>query len=324
MARIFILTNEYPGGWNPFSNKLKGSEELIIEFAKALAANTEHVVTVFHDQEKGIASLPTDLFLEPRDKFDVQNCDRVICWKERIVFSKKRDDQIFIKWTSDVECPYPIDKYDYVVQASQYHKNRHPWIPPDKSKIIPYGLPDSFLDLDTSKVTRKPNTMLYCSSPDRGLLDLLSDWNDIKKINPDLQLTITYGFENMLRFTNNAPQALHIVEGIRKFCNREDIDLKEDLPKDEMDKLYFSHKYWVHPLNNPDGELFCFNALKARRGGMVSVVNKYGALQNTVGDFIPYTEFIRGNEKILRTKAEVPIMNWQQVVNSFWRQMLEL
>jgi hypothetical protein len=59
-----------------------------------------------------------------------------------------------------------------------------------------------------------------------------------------------------------------------------------------MSKLFWQSEYWVLPLNNPDSELFCINAIRAQYCGCKPVVRRIGALQETVNEFIDWDELL--------------------------------
>ena len=56
--------------------------------------------------------------------------------------------------------------------------------------------------------------------------------------------------------------------------------------------MYWKSEYWVLPLNNPQSELFCLNAIKAQYCGSIPVVRRVGALQETVNQFIDWDKLL--------------------------------
>jgi hypothetical protein len=95
------------------------------------------------------------------------------------------------------------------------------------------------------------------------------------------------------------------------------------LPQQDLVRLYWRARYWLLPLGIPAAELFCLNALKARHCGATAVVNRVGALQDTVAEWIPYVAFVSGDARILAADApSVPVLPWNEVVRRYWLPLL--
>jgi glycogen synthase len=89
-----------------------------------------------------------------------------------------------------------------------------------------------------------------------------------------------------------------------------------------MEKLYWKSKYWILPLNNAESELFCLNAIKAQYCGCIPIVNKIGALTETVSNYIEYNDFVKGKLEIIKSNNIIPLFSWKEVVDKFWDKIL--
>lgn len=330
--KIAIYTNHIPGGWSPISTKLKGSEECIVELAKELSSLDDITVSVFSDfsDSAGFESKtsPFGLRYFARDLIYDGDYDILIIWKDReIDLSKIATGTKVIKWSSDVEDHQNLEYIDHWVNLTQFHEDSNAWVPKEKSSIIPHGIDYNFLN--KHKVEKIPNTVLYCSSPDRGLFRLLTDWDKIKKNNPELVLNITYGLDELRQF-GGEQYYNQFKSHLDKLLDQKDINFLGNLEKDEMAKEYWKAEYWILPLENPNSELFCLNAVKSHICNCTAIVDLKGALTNVVQEYIDYSLII--NKKIhesdlnpndfimkrLSKEPRITSLEWDHVIDKYW------
>ena len=321
--KIKIFTNEVGSLWEPedIETFLGGSEEAIVLFASALA-ELKYDITVYHSARvknekefKGVKYAPRELAQCDKD-------DIFITWKDSTPWINGAEAKKKIHWTADIEKSWGVNKSKYklniesvdsFVNISKYQRSKNIFVPFQKEHVFPLGV--DIESLDKNKENKINNTMLYCSSPDRGLAQLLQDWPQIKKHNPKLKLKVAYGWHN---FSFQNFQLRKFKNQIDKLLRQPDIEYLGILRKDEIEKEYWKAQYWGLPLNNPDSELFCLNAVKARYCGCTPVVNKIGALKETVGDYIPYMRFRDGKNKVKQEKAHWDVISWKDVVRKYW------
>jgi hypothetical protein len=88
-----------------------------------------------------------------------------------------------------------FDKIDRVLVRSRFHGLLFPPETHHKLYAIQNGTPDIYFDQDLSKIEKKRTKLIYTSSYDRGLLEMLKwGWPLIKVKVPDAELHIYYGF----------------------------------------------------------------------------------------------------------------------------------
>ena len=315
---IKIFTNHVDGGWSPYDidEMLGGSEEGIVMLAGVMSQ--DYNVTVYHTQkEKGSVDYKGVHYLS-RDEAEVFNTDILITFKDPTPYLQGATCKRKIHWSSEVEKYWDTDVVDYYVSLSDYHKSRNSFPLKDKSIAIPHGIDIGHL-MD-NKIPREPKTILYSSSPDRGLFRLLTDWERISKEYKGVKLRITYGFNVFDQVTRGSGNDYK--HEIERLINQKGVEFLGTLSRDDMAKEYWRAEYWALPLENPDSELFCINAIKSRYCGVVPIVNKIGALSNTVGDYIDYTSFISGKPTITTHESTVRVSDWQTVYDKFWKPLL--
>lgn len=323
METIRIFTNDVAGGWkaNDVDNFLGGSEECVVLLAEALF-RAGFKVYVYHTYPEGFMGVydRMGVIYNKREEVKVEKGDILISFKDTLPW--RGDEQgagLKIHWSSDVEMLWDDSNVDYIVNLTPYHNTQNIGFSPEKKVVIPHGVESLYFD-GFHYGKKDVDSMLYCSSPDRGLLTLLNDWVVIKQHYPLLKLRITYGFKNLSLMSG---RALEIQRAVRELVEQQDITLLGQLTKEQMIEEYRKSLYWVLPLNRPASELFCLNAVKSRLCGMFPVVNKVGALSDTVGDYIPYKAFRDGNDSMVHEAAYFDSLDWDSVVKNYWIPLFE-
>ena len=337
--KIHIYTNNVAGGWMPddIDQFLGGGEEVVVLLAEAFV-RAGYAVNVYHNtpEPELLFSDSTILAVVKPSYPDTHQRNGVLYLpREKANFGKDPENEILITWkdstpivqgasvfrnihfSSDVEGAWPMSSLNHFVNMSNYQQARNVFVPGDKSVVCPLGV--DLESLDSNRVDKIPNTMLYCSSPDRGLVKLVQDWKEIKKFHPDLLLKVAYGFKNYEANERNDPRAGQWRLNLIDMMDKEDgIEYLGQLTKDQIEKEYWKAEYWCLPLQRPDSELFCLNAIKARYCECIPVINKVGALKNTVGSFINYVDFLTGTGLLIVEEAQHHPVTWDKVVADYW------
>ena len=334
--KIHIYVNEVAGGWLPddIDQFLGGGEEVVVLLAEALVRFGFSVV-VYHNRPEGM-EIPNSsvdgtspferhgvLYL-PREKADFgknPSEEILITFKDAAPFINGASVFRNIHFSSDVEGNWPLNSLNYFVHMSEYHASRNIFVPLDKSVVCPLGV--DIHSLDKHRMEKVENTVLYCSSPDRGLVQLVQDWSKIKESNPDLKLRVAYGFHNYEANEVADPRARTWKNNLLKLIKDNGVEYLGQLSKEEIEQEYWKAEYWCLPLQRPDSELFCLNALKARYCGCIPIVNKIGALKDTVQDYIPYKNFVDGVMDVHVEDARYKAKSWDKVVEEHWAPLFQ-
>lgn len=327
--KLRIFTNHVAGGWfaEEVNEFLGGSEEHMVLLGEAFSRNGYEVYTYHsYPEQKDGEKRPKEYEYNGVHYGDrlravrVDKGDILLSFKDNLPWrGNERDADVKIYFSMEVERPWDISNVDAFVCLTKYHASRISFVPESKKTVIGCGIDTESLDRATE--VRNPNSMLYCSSPDRGLLQLLMDWPVIKKQYPEMVLNVTYGFKNLELMAGK--QGFALKNKLLIMMEQEDVNYLGQLNKKDIEKQYYRNQFWVLPLINPDSELFCLNAVKSHYCGCIPVVHKTGALKETVFDFIPYQQFLTGDQSIVLDKREKQVYNWDEMVTEFWTPLFE-
>lgn len=314
---IILIGENFLRPWKPedINTFLAGCQECLVLLAEALQRQGYKVKVLLHGPTKIDTQICNGIEYSDFSKFIVDDSVIILFKINPLPEDKRLETANVIFWSSDVQTNVSPDRYiKKYVCLTDYHLNRNGW---KNGYVIPHGI--DFLSLRRNRTEKENDTMLYCSSPDRGLAQVLQQWEVIKTYYPNLKLYITYGFKIAKQILDKS--TLQSEEELKQFCTGKDITYLADLNRTDLEKLMWRCKYWVLPLNNPDSELFCLSAVKAQFCGCIPVVNKLGALTETVGDYIEFSSFCRGDTTIVRGKTN-SIYSWDDVVMKYWIPLL--
>jgi hypothetical protein len=101
-----------------------------------------------------------------------------------------------------------IDRVDYFMVKSKYHRSLYPYIPDSKIRIVMNGVQVGLFENILAKMARDeqpqqerdPHRFIYASTYERGLEPILQyTWPLIKKAIPDASLHIYYGMNRLAK-----------------------------------------------------------------------------------------------------------------------------
>lgn len=117
-----------------------------------------------------------------------------------------------------------IEKLDAIVVLCEAHRkwlvNRRPDIK-NKTIITRNGIKDDLIkQIEKENIVRNPKRIMYASSPDRGMLSALQIFERAQEKDPELELHLTYGFNNIDKlikggnkhFQRDKDQCLKLIE----------------------------------------------------------------------------------------------------------------
>lgn len=315
---IAVITENFLIPWEPneLEKFLGGCQECTVLLSEALVRINKKVSVFLHGPTPSKDYERNGVLYSDFSKFDLyDNYDTIILFK---INPLKDDERLkktnVIYWSSDIE-NRPVAEYiDHFVCLTEFHKETNDW---KDALVIPHGI--DMESLEKNRVPKRKNTMLYCSSYDRGLGLLFQFWEQIKKEFTDLELYVTYGFEITKKICGENEDVVIGEEKTKEFCENLNINYLGNLSRDELEKLYWECEYWVHPLTYANAELFCLNAIKSKYCECKPVVCKIGALTETVGDYIDFCNFINGRERMTKVDNVPPMYSWDEVVDKWWK-----
>lgn len=179
---------------------------------------------------------------------------------------------------------------------------------------------------------KRPFSVGYFSSYDRGLSTLLDLWPQIKEQVPEVTLDIYYGWNiydkafagnpDGMRWKWQMIRKIHDLEGVSEHGRVDHITLAQKMKEIQV---------WAYPTEFT--EIHCITALKAQEAGCLPVTTGVAALKETVvnhqytveGDDIYQNEelqkkFVDSLVKALKdvNEKEIPI---EKVPNRYWSEV---
>lgn len=146
---------------------------------------------------------------------------------------------------------------------------------------------------DKNAGTRDPCQVIYASSYDRGLINLLNIWPKIKAAVPQATLKIFYGTVTMDRMIEMRMQQGDIngANQMKQFKSQlfnmiakcEGVQELGRISQDELYKKFAESGIWAYPTQFE--EISCITAMQAQALGAVPVCTPFAALNETVGKY---------------------------------------
>lgn len=130
------------------------------------------------------------------------------------------------------------------------------------------------------EVVRNHTRIIYSSSYDRGLFNLLKRWDRIKKEVPNAELHVCYGWNLFVKFYSSNPERMAWKKQMDDLMKQEGIFHHGRIGQDKLSELTKMCGIWAYPTDFQ--EISCITAMQAQALGAVPVVTNYGALKETV------------------------------------------
>lgn len=272
--------------WSPLSvdSGIGGSEEAVIYLAQEFQ-KLGYEVTVYNDcgemagKYNGVTYVPYTHF-NLSDVFNI-----LISWRSNVFATVDIAAKERWIWFHDVPLDVMnqslLDRQDYyekVVVLSEYHKSLLPKeLPSNKILVSANGLN---MEDFTGSQERNPHRVIYGSSYNRGLEQLLDVWPDVKKEVPDAELHVFYGWNNMEELARMDVETRKYIDMMNKKMSQPGVFEHGRIGHKELVKEYQKAGVWAYPCIFP--EISCITAMKAQACGAVPVTNNFAALAETV------------------------------------------
>lgn len=269
--------------WGPYSveNGIGGSEEAVINMGRELT-KLGYEVTVFNscgDKEgnyDGVEYVNYYKFSK-NDEFNI-----LIAWRcnlfKYMIKAKQR-----ILWIHDVP-EYILNDYDECAQTdkaivlSEYHKSLlvHKF-PEEKIYVSANGLDTSLFNLE---IPKNPHRVIYASSYDRGLEQLLQIWPDVIKEVPDAELHVFYGWHTYDKMYEEGSVDGKFKEKMLPLLSQPKVFEHGRIGHKQLADEFVKSGIWAYPTSFP--EISCITAMKAQTAHCVPICTDFAALKETV------------------------------------------
>lgn len=354
--RIAIWTGPAWEIWDIDSYKtsgIGGSETCAARLAQ-IAAENGHSVTLYgaheHKEQYGVRLAPWDSFIPEEEYFDLFIASRTVNCIDQRLRAKK-----VLVWVHDIWLlsgqhisDYHRNKVDNFVCLSPWHVDffsNHHSLNKNKITIIPNGINVELFDTPNLD-NKKYGKLIYSSSPDRGLDNLIYCMTFVKEKVPELNLDVYYGFHNYesaVRSRNNADEVKRLDE-LKDIIEKHSdfVKMIGRVSQVELAKRWAEAYAWVQPTLFT--ETFCITAKEAQLSATPIICSNVAALQTTVGEFghlvkhHPYSydgrlEFVNQMIKIHKEKdywlelskkslAGANGISWGDRWNDYWSKWL--
>ena len=127
---------------------------------------------------------------------------------------------------------------------------------------------------------KKPNSIGYFSSYDRGLECLLDMFPRIREQVPEATLDIYYGWNVFDQYHAKNPEKMKWKWQMIRKMNQEGVTEHGRVDHQQLADAMKEIKVWAYPTEFT--EIHCITALKAQEAGCIPVTTNVGALQETV------------------------------------------
>jgi len=179
-----------------------------------------------------------------------------------------------------------VGKIDKIFPLSEYQKGLFKMfdkdgtvidIPGDKFFVTANGIPEYKKD---KSIERKSHSMIYASSYDRGLANLLVIWPKIREEVPDAELHVYYGWNLFDSFFKDNPERMAWKSKMVEMMKQPGISEHGRIPQEQLVKEFQRSGIFAYPTDFQ--EISCQNAMFAQKYGAIPVVTDYAALKETV------------------------------------------
>ncbi len=294
---ITLLCGPGVGEWSPKSTKegLGGSEEAVVHLADKLT-KFGWKVTVYANPGKDAGNFNGVEYrpwyeLNPLDSFNV-----LVMWRTIGFVDLNPKAKFIMVWMHDMPnnpdfTEERLKKIDKIAVLSEFHRDQlrmfkdgNPLpMPANKVFLTANGIPDDIFTNPVFDIEKKPvatKRLFYSSSPDRGLVYLLKNWNKVTKEVPDAELHVYYGFETYDVLHKGNPARMQWKDQVMKMMQQPGIVYHGRIGHDELHYEIWKSGIWAYPTDFT--EISCITAMKAQALGALPVVTDFAALSETV------------------------------------------
>ena len=298
---------ELMGKWDPFDTEtgLPGSEEAAVYASQELVKRGYQVTVYLSPPENSIWSSPfsnprwlsEDAFYLPENE---DTYDLVLMWRRLDVNAGRKRGRVVLFWphdsNSNTNKNIKFPNFDGICILSQYHWNEYNdgWSGFDK---IPYAicgngiLPEQF---NSPMRYINPHSLGYYSNYARGLIVLIILWPQIKAKFPNATLDVYYGRET---WNTMPPKQLQFV--IDKMQEYKSLGVTEHGKVGHLELAESMQRTSI--LAYPClamGETWCITLIKAQAAGMIPVITRIAALDETGHPEAPSLPMIKDNNDV--------------------------
>jgi len=277
--------------WGPPSlteGGIGGSETAVIWMAKLLGEAGWHVDV--YNQPGMYMGTYAGVGYWPFQWYDANTQPELLVgWRQNGALLADYNVGGLVKWLychdlhmGDLLTPERAAFYDRVMGVSQWHSDYMQLLYPFLNNLKPTrnGLDLSRFWADPLKeMVRNPYKVVFSSSPDRGMVELLKMWPLVVRVVPHAQLHLYYGWDNIDKYPQMQQFKQQAVALMERTPN---VTWHGRVNQDELAKEFLGAGVWAYP--TAFLEVSCITAMEAMAAGLAILTSDCGALPETVGD----------------------------------------
>lgn len=242
---------------------------------------------------------------------------------------KRTDQQIWLVCQDEVpiglneERAAKIDKVLAYCQWHGRHMTRHLGkLVRDKIVVTSNGLKTDLLRQVEARCVpgRDPYRLMFASSPDRGLVQLLQIFRRAREFEPKLNLHIFYGVDNikkLLKFNPRFGRYRGFLDELKAGLDQPNVTWHGRVSQVELYREWLKTGLWVYPTNFT--ETSCITCMEAQALGAVPIFSPRAALAENVIGGVP----IEGDPADDSTGATVRDRFVNEIVRLTWHPVIQ-
>jgi glycosyltransferase involved in cell wall biosynthesis len=168
---------------------------------------------------------------------------------------------------------------------------------------------------------RNPHRLIYASSPDRGMEQLLEIFPRLREMVPDAELHIYYGFDNIEKVVAYYGEKSRVganTAKLRKLLQQPGVTFHGRMGQPALLREWFRSGLWVHPSNFT--ETSCITCMDAQACGCIPITSPVWA----IGENVQHGVFIEGNAKDPLVQARYIHQTFQMMVQPELQEEIRL
>ncbi len=201
--------------------------------------------------------------------------------------------------------PERAAKCEKIITLCQWHKRHTEQYAPEvrgKVEVSSNGIKCQLIrEVEAEGIPeRNPHKLMFASSPDRGLLQLLDIFGRAKERVEDLELHVFYGVDNIEKLIEFNPRFGHyakFLEKLKRGLDQPGVIWRGRVSQRELYREWLTAGLWCYPCIMD--ETNCCTALEAQALGAFPIVNPRAALAEVVRQGV----FVQGDPNDPLTKA---------------------
>ena len=201
-------------------------------------------------------------------------------------------------------------KLDKMMVLCEWHKRycleTHPYLRDEQYMVTSNGLKLDLLEqVERENIQRNPFRIMFASSPDRGLANVIRSFIVAREFEPRLELHVFYGFNNLRKIASRTLQA-KADECERLMRVTPNVFFHGRVTQDELYRQWRRTGLWVYRTDFQ--ETSCITCMEAQALGAIPIVSPVAALDENVH----FGEAIRGDadDNLVGAEFAQAIVKW--------------